>query len=102
MDRSKEVKLRVTPEQKATWQAAADYEARSLADWIRLACDARAEGEQPTASANRTNVRTVGEAIDRINSGGSLTEADINALAGPPAKEFKGPDPKPEGRKKRK
>lgn len=41
--------IRVTPEEKARWQAAAAADRRTLSDWIRIvADDAAAKGNAPT------------------------------------------------------
>lgn len=37
------VQVRVTPEEKAGWEAAAERERRKLSDWVRLAAEDRAQ-----------------------------------------------------------
>ena len=37
------IQIRVTPEQKATWQGAAEEDKRKLSDWLRLAAEAYME-----------------------------------------------------------
>ena len=37
------VQIRVAPDVKADWEAAADRERRNLSDWVRLAAEDRAQ-----------------------------------------------------------
>jgi uncharacterized protein (DUF1778 family) len=40
MNKTSVIIIKVTPEQKATWQTAAEADARTLSSWVRVTLDA--------------------------------------------------------------
>lgn len=51
---SKSLTIRVTDEERATWERAATEHERGLSDWIRDTCNAAAAGEPRPRSKNKT------------------------------------------------
>lgn len=88
--------FRLSPEDKARWQAAADNAGVSLSDFIRVAVEKFISAPLSAAAAEPAAERPV-EPLDAVGVGLAAEVGKISPAAVPV---FRGPDPKPEPRQK--
>lgn len=92
--------IRVDDEDKARWQAAADDAGYLLSEWIRTVCNSAATGAEGRIAKRRRRPEKSTEASSSARAGLGSVEI-LTPLARAGGKKFKGPDPKPAGRKKK-
>lgn len=98
MGRQRLLNIRIDEERRTRWDSAAADAGETLSDFIRDAVDHRVEVGSLVvpADAERETVKRQDSPAGRVQPGAASRPTP--AAAG--GKVFKGPDPKPEGRKK--